>query len=327
MPDPERDPAPVPDTVADLSETELLARFVPRLPRGRATELGPGDDAAVVEVRGGRIVVTADVLVEDRHFRRAWSTGEDVGRRAAAQNLADVAAMGARPTSLVVTLVMPADLEVSWVVGLAEGLAAASAPHDVGVVGGDLSSGERIVVSVTAFGELDGVAPVTRSGARPGDVVAVAGTLGRSAAGLAVLGDGTLEPSEHDVVATYLRPDPPLLAGPEAARAGATAMLDVSDGLVRDAGRIAMASGCGIELSTNLLAPDVEALATLGEELGLDPATWVLTGGEDHGLLATFPAAHALPPSFRRIGTVVAGEGVRVDGVTPTAVGWDHFRA
>ncbi|PWD49403.1 thiamine-phosphate kinase [Serinibacter arcticus] len=317
----------MPETVADLSESELLARFVPRLSAGRQTLHGPGDDAAVVAVPSGSIVVTSDVLVEDRHFRRDWSTGVDVGWRAAAQNLADVAAMGARPTSIVVALVMPRDLAVAWVVELAEGLAAACAPHDVGIVGGDLSSGREISVAVAAFGELDGAAPVLRSGARPGDRVALAGTLGRSAAGLTALtagGEVVVEGAEV-AVATYRRPEPPLLAGPEAARAGATAMLDVSDGLLRDAGRIASASGVAIDLDPRLLAPDVEALAELAEELGADAASWVLTGGEDHGLLATFPAGHPLPPSFRRIGVVGAGCGVTVDGVAPDLVGWDHF--
>lgn len=125
--------------VADLTEEQLLARIVPELPTGTRTLLGPGDDAAVVAAPDGRFVVTTDVLVEDRHFRRAWSSGEDVGRRAAVQNLADVAGMGAVPTSLVVTLAMPGELDVDWVVGLARGLGAACAPWGVGVVGGDLS--------------------------------------------------------------------------------------------------------------------------------------------------------------------------------------------
>ncbi|MBX9244444.1 thiamine-phosphate kinase, partial [Actinotalea ferrariae] len=170
-------------TVGDLGEDGLLARIFPLLPRGSGTLLGPGDDAAVVAAPDGRVVVSTDVLVEHRHFRRDWSTGEDVGRRAAVQNLADVAAMGARPSALVVGLVVPADLEVAWVLGLARGLAAACGP-DVGVVGGDLSGGSEVVVAVTVHGDLEGRAPVLRGGARPGDVLAHAGVRGRSAAGL-----------------------------------------------------------------------------------------------------------------------------------------------
>ncbi|WP_315099266.1 AIR synthase related protein, partial [uncultured Cellulomonas sp.] len=148
--------------VSELSEDGLLARIFPLLPRGDDTLLPPGDDAAVVRAPDGRFVVTTDVLVEDRHFRRAWSSGEDVGRRAAVQNLADVAAMGARPTSLVVALVVPGDLPASWVDGLARGLAAECSPLGVGVVGGDLSGGPLVVVAVTAHGDLGGRDPVLR---------------------------------------------------------------------------------------------------------------------------------------------------------------------
>lgn len=315
--------------VRDLSEIDLLASFVPLLPVGRATRLGPGDDAAVLGVAGD-LVVTTDVLVEDRHFRTAWSTGEDVGWRAAMQNLADVAAMGAEPTGLVVALAMPGDTPAAWVTDLARGLAAACAPHGVGVIGGDLSGGPAICVAVTAFGELGGRPPVLRSGARVGDVVAVAGTLGRSAAGLALLTahehDGVVPPPGTDLLTrTYRRPDPPLTAGVEAAHAGATAMLDVSDGLLRDAGRIATASGVALDLDVGALAPDVELLAEAAESLGVDPLAWVLTGGEDHALLATFPPG-ALPASFRPVGRVGSGKGVTLDGEPWVgSFGWDHF--
>ena len=324
--------APAGPLVGDLSEDALLALIFPLLPAGSATLLGPGDDAAVIAAPDGRVVVSTDVLVEDQHFRRAWSTGEDVGWRAAMQNLADVAAMGARPTSLVVTLVAPADLPVAWVTGLAAGLAAACGPQDVGVVGGDLSGGGLVVVSVTVHGNLDGRAPVLRSGARAGDVVAHAGVRGWSAAGLALLdaGRGALSP---DLVRAYLRPDPPLAAGPAASRAGATSMLDLSDGLLRDAGRIARASGVVLDLDlvADAFAADVAALAAAAAALGADAEAWVLGGGEDHGLLATFPAGAALPEPFRAVGRVRAagpdGPGVLVGGAAPAAVsaGWDHF--
>src|SRR3712207_6767970 len=151
------EPAPDPGpTVSDVSEEELLARIFPLLPAGTDTLLGPGDDAAVVRAADGRVVVSTDVLVEGRHFRRDWSTGEDVGWRASVQNLADVAAMGARPTSVVVTLVAPGDLPVDWVTGFARGLAAACGPAGVGVVGGDLSGGDSVVVTVAVHGDLGG---------------------------------------------------------------------------------------------------------------------------------------------------------------------------
>lgn len=312
--------------VSELTEEELLARIFPLLPVGADTLLAPGDDAAVVAAPDGRFVVTTDVLVEDRHFRRSWSSGEDVGRRAAVQNLADVAAMGARPTSLVVALVVPSDLPASWVEGLARGLAAECAPHGVGVVGGDLSGGPVVVVAVTAHGDLGGRAPVLRSGARPGDVVAHAGVAGWSAAGLALLESGAADP-DAQLLAAYLRPRSPLSAGPAASAAGATAMLDVSDGLLRDAGRLARASGVAIDLEVAAFARDLGRLGDAAARLGAVAERWVLDGGEDHGLLATFPAGTVLPDGFRPVGRVTEGSpAVRVDGVpAPARSGWDHF--
>ncbi|QTE31551.1 thiamine-phosphate kinase [Pengzhenrongella sicca] len=334
---PPSDPAPpVSDagpTVAELTEDDLLALIFPLLPVGSATLLGPGDDAAVVAAPDGRVVVSTDVLVEGRHFRRDWSTGVDVGWRAAMQNLADIAAMGARATSLVVTLVIPGDLPAAWVAGLAAGLAAACGPQDVGVVGGDLSGGDAVVVSVAVHGDLAGRAPVLRSGARAGDVVAHAGVRGRSAAGLALLAAGRGEVAP-DLVRAYLRPDPPLAAGVMAALAGATAMLDVSDGLLRDAGRIAAASGVVLDFDpvADAFGADLTELAGAAAALDASAADWVLTGGEDHGLLATFPAGAAVPDPFRAVGRVLAagptGPGVLVGGLAPTTTspGWDHFR-
>jgi len=327
------DPTPGP-TVADLSEEELLARIFPLLPTGTGTLLGPGDDAAVVAAPDGRLVVSTDLLVEGRHFRRAWSTGYDVGVRAAVQNLADVAAMGARPRSLVVGLVCPADLPVAWVLDLARGLADACRPHGTGVVGGDLSGGDTVTVAVTVHGDLEGRDPVLRSGARPGDVVAHAGVLGRSAAGLALLTAGAPEPAGSGLVRAYLRPESPLGAGPAAADAGATAMLDVSDGLLRDAGRVARASGVVVDLVDpgSAAADDVAAVGEAAWARGVDTLGWVPAGCDDHGRLATFPAGAALPPGFRVLGTVRAvrtGEppGVLVDGAPPrtSSPGWDHF--
>ena len=314
--------------VSELSEEALLARIFPLLPRGTATLLAPGDDAAVVAAPDGRFVVTTDVLVEDRHFRRAWSSGQDVGRRAAVQNLADVAAMGARATSLVVALVIPADLPVVWVEGLARGLALECGPPGVGVVGGDLSGGPVVVVAVTAHGDLEGRVPVLRSGARAGDVVAHAGVAGWSAAGLALLA-ADRRTLDDELVGAYLHPASPLDAGPAAALAGATAMMDVSDGLLRDAGRIARASGVVLDLAEPAVAfpDDVERLGAVAAALGASADRWVLDGGEDHGLLATFPPDVPLPPGFRSIGVVRSGQPlVLVDGVPASATsGWDHF--
>lgn len=332
------DAAPTPPTVADLGEERLLARIFPLLPTGEDTLLGPGDDAAVVAAPDGRFVVSTDVLVEGRHFRLDWSDGRAVGRRAAAQNLADIAAMGARPTALVVSLVLPGTLPVTWVEDLARGLAELAGPVGAGVVGGDLSGGEHVVVAVTVHGDLGGRPPVLRSGARPGDAVALAGTVGRSAAGWALMASGAGDAAagtpdgagatDAALVEVFRSPRPPLAAGPVAAEAGATAMLDVSDGLLRDAGRIARASGVVLDLGRpqDVLADDLAAVADTARRLAADPLRWVLTGGEDHGLLATFPGE--VPDGFRVIGRVRAGEpGVLVDGTDPGRLspGWDHF--
>ncbi len=298
--------------VGDLSEKEILARIVPLLPSGYHTALGSGDDCAVVNAPGGRFVVTTDVLVEDIHFRRDWSSGFEVGARAAAQNMADIAAMGGKPTALVVSMVLPRDLEVEWVEDFASGLAAEVFPTGAGIVGGDLSQGEKIVVSVTAHGALAGAA-VERSGARPGDTLAVVGTLGYSAAGLAALESGAVSPFLRgqdvptpftDPVATFRIPRPPLDAGPVAAQRGANSMMDISDGLVVDAGRIAEASGVAIDLSRYGLQHDADLLSEAGAQLGVDPYDWLLYGGEDHSLLVTFPPFVLVTAPFRTIGAV-----------------------
>ncbi|HLS13252.1 MAG TPA: thiamine-phosphate kinase [Beutenbergiaceae bacterium] len=314
--------------VAAVSEDELLAIIIPRLSQGPAVELGPGDDAAVLSAPDGRLVVSTDVLVQDRHFDLRWGTSADLGYRSAMQNLADIAAMGARPTAVVVALVLPGHLEVDWVAGLAEGFAQACGPHRVGVVGGDLAAGEQVVVAVTAHGTLDGGRAVLRDGARPGDVLAVSGVLGRARAGLSLL---QADPGAGgELVRAFLRPEPPLAAGPAARHAGATALLDVSDGLVRDAGRIATASGVSISVDTGRLQADLTAVEPAAEAGGSQALEWVLSGGEDHALLATFAPEAGLPAGFRVIGAVQeptgSGPGVLVDGYRPAGrTGWDHF--
>ncbi|RZS59458.1 thiamine-phosphate kinase [Microcella putealis] len=340
------DPDARPDTLHTVGEIAALARIVPRLPRGGATVLGPGDDAAVVAAPDGRFVVTTDVMVEGPDFRRAWSTPHDLGWKAAATNLSDIAAMGAVPTSLVVALIAPADTPVAELEQLADGLAdacAALAPG-CGVVGGDLTVGDTLTIAVTAFGDLEARAPVTRSGARPGDVVAVSGGLGLAARGLRMLFDegvnadgvpdaaraAELRADEPRIIEAQLAPRPPLADGPAAALAGATAMLDLSDGLALDARRIARASAVTIDLDAAAvcIAAGVDAMFL--------PV--VLTGGEDHSLFATFPAelvadgGPGLPGGFRVIGRVVEpgddGPELRVGGRPFAALGgWDSFEA
>ncbi|WP_213455224.1 thiamine-phosphate kinase [Rhizomonospora bruguierae] len=310
--------------VAEAGEFGLIARVTARLAAGPAVLLGPGDDAALVAAADGRVVASTDVLVEGRHFRRDWSSAADVGHRAAAANLADIAAMGATPTALLVGLCAPPDLPARWAEELADGLAAEAAPLGASVVGGDVSAARLLVISVTALGDLHGRPPVLRSGARPGDVVAVAGRLGHAAAGYTVLSRGFRTPKV--LVEAYRRPQVPYLAGPLAARAGATSMIDVSDGLLADLGHIARASGVGVDVQRD--AFDLPAqMRDAASALGVDAYAWVLTGGDDHALAATFPPGTGLPEGWRAIGVVRDGEGVTVDG-RPHAgpPGWDHFR-
>jgi thiamine-monophosphate kinase len=296
------------------------------LPTGRHTLIGPGDDAAVVTAPDGRVVATTDLLVDGRHFRRDWSTPYDIGRKAAAQNLADVAAMGAVTTSLLVGLATPADLAAFWAERFADGLRDECDLVGAGVVGGDVVRSDVLVIAVTALGDLEGRTPVTRSGAHAGDVVALAGRLGWAAAGLATLSRGFRSP--RLVVDAHRRPQPPYQAGPEAAKAGATSMIDVSDGLVADLGHVAAASGVRIDLdSTAFAIPD--ALSQVASALSVDPLTWILRGGEDHALVATFGSDAELPSGWQIIGAVLDSNGesaVTVDGLPYAAGGFDHFR-
>ena len=334
-------PVDAADSVAVVGEFGVIDRVLARAGTAALADVGPGDDAAVVRTPDARVVASTDVLVEGRHFRRDWSSAEDVGHKAAAANLADVAAMGAVPTALLVGLACPASTPTGWLEGVATGLAAECAPHGAAVVGGDTVAcapdSSSVVLSVTALGDLQGRAPVTRGGARPGDVVAVAGRLGWSACGWAVLRRGFTAPLA--AVTAHRRPTPPYAAGPAAADAGATAMCDVSDGLLADAGHLADASGVLLDLDRGSLAALVDPAGPLPQvaaALGGDPMAWVLTGGEDHALLATFPAAADLPEPFVAIGVVEAGPaGVRVDGVAAADVvaglglsggGHAHFR-
>ncbi|MFI6507332.1 thiamine-phosphate kinase [Streptosporangium sp. NPDC050855] len=316
-------------TVGDLGEFGVVARIAGRLSQGGTVLLGPGDDAAVVSAPDGRVVVTTDLLLEGRHFRRDWSSGYDIGRKAAAQNLSDVVAMGADPTGIVVGLGLPADAAVGWLDDLTDGFRDECDLVGAGVAGGDITRSELVVVAVTALGDLGGRAPVTRSGARPGDVVAITGRLGYAAAGLALLGAGPpelIEPSELiELIDAHRRPEPPYARGPQAAALGATAMLDVSDGLLQDLGHVAAASGIALLLDPGAFT--VPAVMREAARLtGTDPLEWVLSGGDDHALAATFPAGVRLPEGWTVVGRAAEGTGVQVSGMSLARGGWDHFR-
>ena len=312
------------EKVADLGEFGLIAAITARLPQASGVIVGPGDDAAVLATVDGRVVVTTDLLVENRHFRRDWSSADDIGHKAAAQNLADVAAMGAVPTGLVVGLGAPADLPAAWALGFADGLREECEPLGMSVVGGDVVRSDVVVVAMTALGDLQGRAPVTRAGARPGEVVAVCGRLGWAEAGFRVLSRGFRSP--RVLVEAHRRPAVPYRAGPQAAELGATAMCDVSDGLLADVGHVAQASGVALDIDSGAFdvpAPIRDAAAAIGAK----PLDWILTGGDDNALAATFPAGVPLPEPWRVVGRVSAGEGVTVDGEPYDGdPGHAHFR-
>jgi thiamine-monophosphate kinase len=295
------------------------------LPAGSAGPIGIGDDAAVVNTPDRRVVATTDMLVEGRHFRRDWSGAFDIGAKAAAQNLADVAAMGASATALLIGFATPGDLPVAWAEDLVRGIAEECGRAGAFVVGGDVSGADSVIIAITALGDLGGRDPVTRAGARAGDLLAVAGRLGRAAGGLSVLEAGPPAEEFAGLVASQRRPRPPYAAGPEAAALGATSMIDISDGLVSDLNHVAKASGVLIDIETERL-PDDPDLRSAGAALGADWLRWVLAGGEDHALAATFPPQTSLPVNWRVIGTVRPGRGVTVDSDSAEGLaGWRHF--
>jgi thiamine-monophosphate kinase len=311
------------ETLAELGEFAVIDRLVEGRPQTPTVLVGPGDDAAVITAGDGRTVVSTDMLVEGRHFRLDWSTPHDVGRKAIAQNAADIEAMGATATAFVVAFGAPGTTLGDDVARLSDGMWDEATGFGASIVGGDLVAAPLWVVSVTALGHLGGRQPVLLGGARAGDAVAVIGDLGWSAAGYALWRNGVRDHSE--LRRRHLVPSVPYGQGRAAAEAGATAMTDVSDGLLADLGHVADASRVGVELSRAALAADHDAVVAAAVATGEDPWALVLGGGEDHALVATFPAA--IPVGWRRIGVVVGGPPrVLVDGAEETgAAGWQSF--
>jgi thiamine-monophosphate kinase len=309
-------------TLADIGEFGLVRALADVFPQGDQVLLGPGDDAAVVACPDGRVVVSTDLHVDTRHFRRDWATAQEIGHKLAAASLSDINAMGGRATALTVGLAAPSDVPVAWALDLARGIAEECELVGASVVGGDLTGADAVMVAVTALGAVAGE-PVRRSGARPGDVVAIAGRQGWAAAGLAVLARGFRSPRK--VVEAYKRPEPPYAAGPQAAALGATAMIDVSDGLLADVGHIAEASGVAVDIRSESFEI-AEPLQAVGAALGADPLRFILTGGDDHPLLATYPAGVLLPDGWTQVGEVAEGTGDTEDGAAYDGpAGHTHF--
>lgn len=309
-------------TLAAMGEAEVINRIVANAPSGIN-----GDDAAVLtpSVPNSRVVATTDMLVHGRHFSADFTTPFDVGRKAVVQNYADVEAMGARPIAALLAVSAPPETPVAVIEEVARGVGATTERWATELVGGDLTGGETLTVSLTAIGSLGGnLEPLRLDRARPGQRVVAHGAIGYSAAGLALLQSGLpippeLEPLVHAHQVPELTPG----RGVVARSAGATAMTDNSDGLVHDLTTIATRSQVGINLSSVALAPD-PLLVKAGQLLGVDPWLWVLTGGEDHALVGT--CDRSAPVGFRSIGAVTRQAGVRIDGDLPRYTqGWESF--
>lgn len=309
-------------TLGEVGESEVI-----RVVRQAAPSSLNGDDAAVLTspTPNTRVVAGTDMLVQGRHFTAETSTPYFVGRKAAVQNFADIEAMGARPIAALLAVSAPATTPVAVIEQLARGVGDMAQEYACELVGGDVTGGEQIVVSVSAIGSLGGNRdPLTLNKARPGQRVVAHGRIGYSAAGFALLQSGIevpqeLEPLVHAHQVPVLTPG----RGVVARAAGATAMTDNSDGLIRDITQIAKRSGVGIELSSVALAPDA-LLQSAGQLLGVDPWEWVLSGGEDHTLVGTIEGS--APVGFRSIGTVSRKTGVRIDGTPPAhTTGWESF--
>jgi thiamine-monophosphate kinase len=315
-------------TLAEVGEFPLISAITEGLSLAPDVRVGPGDDAAVLAI-GDAVAASVDVLVEGVHFRRDWSDAGDVGRKAVAVNIADMEAIGARATGLLVGFSAPADLPLGWVLDFAHGLVQESLAAGVSLLGGDVTRARDITIAVTAMGTLEGRDPVLRSGAQEGDLVAIHGRLGWAAAGLVVLGRGFRSP--RVLVEAQRVPQISYGAGAVAAQAGATSMIDISDGLLADLGHVAQASRVLINLRRDAFEV-AEPLQAVAAATGSDPYTFIFTGGDDHALAATFPSSDAVPAGWLVVGGVSAADddqaGVLVDGaVWESASGFDHFKS
>ena len=322
-----------------MREDELVAAIRRITGDGPDVVVGIGDDAAVVRPGAGELVLTTDVLVEGVHFDAASVGARDLGAKALAVNVSDVAAMGASPRWATLGLVTRRDVDPGWLVELAGGMKDASDEYALSLVGGDLSRGDEVVLSVTVAGEVAPGRAVLRSGARAGDRILVTGQLGAPGGGLLLerAGDPALLGNDwaRALLRAHLRPVARVTEGLTLAGAGASAMMDVSDGLLLDLSRLCSASDVGAVLNLNAV-PVSGDLEPLVEAVGVDARDLALAGGEDYELLATLRSdavAGVLATFTERfglrltdIGEIVEGSGIHdMDGLPLEPAGWDHF--
>ena len=288
----------------------------------QGVEVGIGDDAAVISASNNKLVATLDIAIEDVHFKSLWSSPFQIGAKLTTANLADLFSMGATPKYLLVGAAISEVNNSEVITELAQGIRSVADKFEVSVIGGDLSKSEKMSLSITALGEM-AKDPITRSGASAGDLIYLSALPGLSAAGLAILERGLDRPKY--VVQAHLNPK---LVAPIKLIEVASAMSDISDGLVSDARNIARASKVDLNFDTNALeaSPDFKDLGELATELGVDVYDWILSGGEDHFFIATVPEKYADKNLGLQVGKVVAGSGlIMIDGVQTQRAGYQHF--
>jgi len=306
--------------VSEVGEQGLLRLLSSRLTPPPPSEVWSGDDAAVIDVPTGRAVVTTDLIVEDVDFRLDTFGPPDVGWKAMAVNVSDVAAMGATPLYALATISLHPDTPVELFEGVADGLLEAAAAFGVYVIGGDISQATELTVGVTMIG-IPGERIVTREGAKVGDAIYVTGTLGGAAGGLIAL-DRHIDAPE--LIERQRRPTPRVREGRDAMLAGATAMIDLSDGLAMDLGHLLGASGVGCEIDVASIPVDPHLGA-----LDVEPVDVAIVGGEDFELLFSVPGAAAIDGiDATRIGVVTDGEAMIGDKPLTEwrERSWDHLR-
>ncbi len=288
----------------------------------QGVEVGIGDDAAVISASNNKLVATLDIAIENVHFKSLWSSPFQIGAKLTTANLADLFSMGATPKYLLVGAAISEVNNSEVITELAQGIRSVADKFEVSVIGGDLSKSEKMSLSITALGEI-AKGPITRSGASAGDLIYLSALPGLSAAGLAILERGLDRPKY--VVQAHLNPK---LVAPIKLIEVASAMSDISDGLVSDARNIARASKVDLNFDTSALeaSPDFKDLGELATELGVDVYDWIFSGGEDHFFIATVPEKYADKNLGIQVGKVVAGSGlITIDGVQTQRAGYQHF--